>query len=187
MERHLVVKNESQKRAEFAELLRANQARLYGFIHALVRNLDDADDLLQQSAIILWNKFDLYDRQRSFFSWACGIARFEIANFLRARGRKKLYLSDDLNLLLIETADQLPADDMEDQREALESCIQKLRDSDRQLVHECYKNEEDVNGVAERMGRSSHSVYNSLRRIRQSLYECIQRTMASESRPRLGT
>ena len=178
---------EDQRRAEFADLLRANQGRLYGFIHALVRNLDDADDLFQQSAIILWNKFSGYDRSRSFFSWACGVARFEIANFLRARGRKKLYLSDDLNLMLIETAGQMEADEMEDRREALGGCIEKLRESDRQLVHECYRVEEDVSKVAERMGRSSHSVYNSLRRIRHSLFECIERTLAAQARPRLGT
>lgn len=178
---------EEQRRTEFAELLRANQGRLYGFIHALVRNLDDADDLFQQSAIILWNKFAGYDRNRSFFSWACGVARFEIANFLRARGRKKLYLSDDLNLMLIETADEMEADEMEDRREALGGCIEKLRESDRKLVHQCYRAEEDVNAVAEQMGRSSHSVYNSLRRIRQSLFECIERTLATQARPRLGT
>jgi len=181
------VPTDDHRRAEFADQLRANQARLFGFIHALVRNLDDADDLFQQSAVILWNKFAAYDPSRSFFSWACGVARFEIANFLRARGRKKLYLSDDLNLMLIEAADQLPADELDDRREALAGCVQKLRESDRQLVHDCYRNEEDVNAVAGRLGRSSHSVYNSLRRIRQSLFECIERTLASEARPRLGT
>lgn len=175
---------DDHRRAEFADLLRADQARLFGFIHALVRNLDDADDLFQQSAVILWNKFAAYDPSRSFFSWACGVARFEIANFLRARGRKKLYLSDDLNLMLIEAADQIPADELDDRREALAECTGKLRASDQQLVHECYLDEEAVIAVAERLGRSPQSVYNSLRRIRQSLFECIERTLTMNLRMR---
>src|SRR5689334_3693597 len=60
--------------AEFAAHLREVQSRLYGYIHSLARDLNDADDLFQQTALIMWKKFDGYDRGRSFFSWACGIA-----------------------------------------------------------------------------------------------------------------
>src|SRR3954447_2331283 len=95
---------------EFAALLRREQTRLYGYIHSLVRDLNDADDLFQQTTLILWKKFAEFDPARSFFSWACGIARFEVANFLRSRGRQRLYFSDDLNLLLVEAQQEL-ADD----------------------------------------------------------------------------
>src|SRR5438094_618664 len=36
-------------KAEFAEYLRQDQARLYGYIHSLVRDVHDADDLFQQT------------------------------------------------------------------------------------------------------------------------------------------
>src|SRR5262249_7089766 len=84
----------STRQAKFAEHLGQSQTRLYGYIHSLVRDLNDADDLYQQTALILWKKFGEFDRQRSFFSWACGIARLEVANFLRSRGRQRLYFSD---------------------------------------------------------------------------------------------
>ena len=76
---------EQDRKLEFAEHLRQHHAPLFGYIHSLLRNLSDADDLFQQTALILWKKFDEYDRARSFLSWACGVARFEIANFLRAQ------------------------------------------------------------------------------------------------------
>src|ERR687886_687901 len=91
-----------QRKAEFAEYLRRDQSRLYGYIHSLVRDLNDADDLFQQTALILWKKFGEFDRRLSFFAWACGVARLEVANFLRGRSRQRLYFSDDLNLLLAE-------------------------------------------------------------------------------------
>lgn len=177
----------TDRRAEFAELLRANQARLYGYIHTLVRDLDDADDLFQQTTIILWNKFGDFDRSRSFVSWACGVARFEVSNFLRTRGRQKLYFTDDLNLLLIEAYDRVPKDEMEDRRDALGKCVNKLRDRDRELLRECYGDAAGVGTAAGKRGRSSQSVYNSLRRIRRSLYECIERTLAAQARPRVIT
>jgi RNA polymerase sigma-70 factor (ECF subfamily) len=168
---------------EFAEYLRQSQTRLYGYIHSLVRDLNDADDLFQQTTLILWRKFGEFDRRRNFFSWACGIARLEVANFLRGRGRRRLYFSDDLNLLLIEAQEEMADEELEDRRDALARCVERLRQRDRELLNECYGESSGVNQAADRRGRSPQSVYNSLRRIRRALFECISRTMAQESRP----
>ncbi|HXG08309.1 MAG TPA: sigma-70 family RNA polymerase sigma factor [Gemmataceae bacterium] len=174
---------EQSRKAEFAEYLRQHQARLYGYIHSLVRDLNDADDLFQQTTLILWKKFGEFDRRRSFFAWACGIARLEVANFLRSRGRQRLYFSDDLNLLLIEAQDEMTDAELEDRRDALARCVEKLRQRDRELLTECYGDPAGVHRAADRRGRSPQSVYNSLRRIRRALFECIARTLAQESRP----
>ena len=53
---------ESDRRAEFAELLRQHQSQLFGYIHSLLRNLSDADDLFQQTTLILWKKFGEFER-----------------------------------------------------------------------------------------------------------------------------
>jgi RNA polymerase sigma-70 factor (ECF subfamily) len=170
------------REAEFARCLRSIQTRLYGYIHSLMRDLNDADDLFQQTALILWKKFDEFDRDRSFFAWACGVAQLEVRNFLRGRGRQRLYFSDDLNLLLIEAHEDLTSDEEENRREALARCVIKLRERDRELLQECYQDQEGVNQAAIRRGRSPQSVYNSLRRIRRALYECIARTLTQEAR-----
>ena len=59
---------EHSGKVEFAEYLLPCQSRLYGYIHSLVRDLNDADDLYQQTALILWKKFAEFDRGRSFFT-----------------------------------------------------------------------------------------------------------------------
>lgn len=169
--------------AEFAERLRQSQTKLYGYIHSLVRDLNDADDLYQQTTLILWKKFNQFDRQGSFFSWACGIARLEVANFLRSRGRQRLYFSDDLSLLLIEAQAEVANEELESRRDALARCVEKLRQRDRELLTECYGNQAGVHEAAERRGRSPQSIYNTLRRIRRALFECITRTLDQESRP----
>jgi RNA polymerase sigma-70 factor (ECF subfamily) len=174
--------HEAQPAAEFAAILRQHETRLYGYIHSLVRDLNDADDLFQQTTLILWKKFAEFDRQRSFFSWACGIARLEVANFLRSRGRQRLYFSDDLNLLLVEAQAELSNEELEDRRDALARCVEKLRDRDRELLTECYS-AAGVHAAADGRGRSTHSIYNSLRRIRRALYECVNRTLAHDARP----
>jgi RNA polymerase sigma-70 factor (ECF subfamily) len=167
---------------EFAEYLRRDQARLYGYLHSLVRDVNDADDLFQQTTLIMWKKFAEFDRGRSFFSWACGIGRLEVTNFLRSRGRHRLYFSDELNLLLVEAQAEMTNAEQEARRDALARCVEKLRERDRELLAECYGDATSVQSAAGRHGRSPQSIYNSLRRIRRALFECIGRTMAIESR-----
>jgi RNA polymerase sigma-70 factor, ECF subfamily len=169
--------------ALFADLLRQHQGRLFAYIHSLVRDLNDADDLFQQTAVILWRKFGEYDPSRAFFPWACGIARFEVANFLRTRGRSKLYFSDELNLMLVEAQEAMGEDEWEGSRQALSGCMDKLRERDRQLLVDCYADGASITEVAQRQGRSSHSVHNSLRRIRRALFECVRRALAQQNHP----
>ena len=173
-----------QKKVEFAYLLERQQVRLYGYMHSLVHNLHDAEDLFQQVSLILWRKFDEFDRRRDFLVWACGIARLEAANFLRSRNRRQLYFSDEVSLLLIEAQASLSDEELEDRRECLASCIDKLRQRDRDLVLNCYGEDNGVQAAAEAQGRSPQSIYNSLRRIRLALYQCIQSAMVRAAGPR---
>lgn len=171
------------RKSEFVQHLQQHRARLFGYVHSLVHDWNHADDLYQQTALVLWTKFDEFDPDRSFFSWACGIARLEFANFVRSRSRQPLYFGDQLILLLGESQEDIPDAELDDRREALTNCLDKLPEPDRELLTECYQDSAGIHEAAQRRGRSSHSVYNSLRRIRRALYECISRTLTWESRP----
>ena len=161
----------------FAEQLQLHHVQVFGYIYSLVRNFDDADDLFQQTSLAMWNKFDQFDCSKSFVAWACGVARFEVLNFLRSRSRQKLYFSDDLSLLLAESQDLANEAALADQREALAGCLGKLRQRDQKLIEACYGEESRVPEVARDWGRSSQSIHNSLRRIRRALFECVRRSI----------
>jgi RNA polymerase sigma-70 factor (ECF subfamily) len=166
--------------AEFSDHLLRHQTQIFGYLYSLVRNLDDADDLFQQTSLALWKKFDQYDPSRSFLAWSFGVARFEVSNLLRTRSRDRLYFSDELNLLLIEAHEQLEADRAEERVAALAGCIGKLRQSDRDLLQACYGQSARIPEVARERGRSAQSVHNSLKRIRQALSECVRRRLVLE-------
>src|SRR5262245_8757996 len=174
----LTTQDVQHRKAEFARYLAENQARLYGYIHSLVPDLNHADDLYQQTALILWSKFGEFDPDRSFFAWACGVARLEAANFVRSLARQRRFFGHDLNLLLVEAHEEMTDDEQADRREALSRCVEKLAPADRALLTECYADPAGVHAAAARRNRSPHSVYNSLRRIRQALFDCVTRTLA---------
>ncbi len=166
------------QRAEFAELLARYQGQLLGYIYSLVRNLDDADDLFQQASLVLWDKFDQFDPSRNFAGWACGVARYEVLNFLRARSRDRLYFSDELTLALIEAQEELEQERLEERRTALAGCMKNLRERDKDLLEACYDRSAGVREVARARGRSTQSIHNSLRRIRRALFDCVRRSLA---------
>jgi RNA polymerase sigma-70 factor (ECF subfamily) len=171
--------------AEFERLLRQHHRQLLGYIHSLIRDLEDAEDLFQQTMLILWKKFSTYDRQQSFLAWGCGVARLEVSNFLRVRGRNRLYFTDDLNLLLADAHADFSQEELDSRQKALRSCVQKLRERDRELLKSCYAVAHGVVETAKTSGRSAQSVHNSLRRIRRALHECIQRTLSQETQPEI--
>lgn len=164
--------------SDFATLLRRHQTQLFGYIYSIVRDLDDADDLFQQTSLVLWDKFDQFDPARSFVNWACGVARFEVLNYLRARRRSRLYFCDELDLALVEAHESLEHQRHEDRRDALESCMKKLRERDLELLEACYGRSVCISEVAGTRGRSTHSIHNSLRRIRRLLFDCVRRSLA---------
>lgn len=132
---------------------------------------------MQQTSLVLWKKFSTFDTTRDFTAWAIGIARFEVANFLRSRGRSRLYFSDDLNLILAEAQTDRSQEVADARREALNGCMEQLRDRDRDIVLSCYADENGIVKTANELGRKTQSIYNTLRRIRQGLLACIDQKM----------
>ena len=166
---------------EFIEHLQNAQTRLYSYVHMLVQNVNDADDVLQQTTLILWRKFEEYDRERSFLSWACGIARFEAFNHLRKHKRNVVKLSDQIDILLVESLGEVSSTEYDQRREALPKCIQRLNEADRSLLHQHYAHSKTVRQIAEGLDRTPQSVHNSLKRIRNALLSCIRSTLSQEA------
>jgi RNA polymerase sigma-70 factor (ECF subfamily) len=166
------------RKAEFAAELLRHQTQIFGFIYSLVRNFDDADDLFQQTGLVLWRKYEQFDHSRSFVAWACGVARLEASNFLRARSRERRRFSDELNDLLIDAHAALEHEDLEEWRDALAECMKKLTQHDQELLQACYGASVRISEVARRWERSTQSIHNSLRRIRRAMYGCVHRRLA---------
>ena len=170
-------KHESQQTQEFIVLFANHQRNLLKYLVTLVQNLHDAEDLLQQSALVLWQKFDTYEPGTNFFGWACRIAYLTAMNFLRTKRLKSVFLSEELlGELAAKQVDQLEKQDS--YRELLPDCLAKLSKKDRDLVHLCYLGAGSFGDIAAQIGRTADSVYHSLHRIRRLLFNCVSKAIA---------
>jgi RNA polymerase sigma-70 factor, ECF subfamily len=169
----------------FVELLTQYRSQLFGYIYALVRRLDDAEDLYQETALTMWMKFQEYQPGTNFLGWACTVARYRTANFLKSERRKRRYFGQALQEELAALQASVHADGQDLKQEALVDCMKKLSAADCELLKLCYGSRQSFRQVAEQLGRSPQSIYDSLSRIRHALLECIERTIARDEHPRL--
>ncbi len=168
------------RQERFAAQLASIQRQLFGYIFALLRNLDDAQEVYQQTCLVMWRKYDAFAGRSSFATWACGIARYKVAEFRRQQRRHQAHFSSALEEQIADLQMQAATPVLDARRAALNSCMAKLTPSEQALLRDCYGSARSVSEVAAERKRSVQSVYNSLRRLRQRLLECIDRAVARE-------
>jgi len=163
---------------EYLAKVTAVQRPLYGLIMTLVRRAADADDVLQETNLVLWRKAAEYDSAREFLPWAMQIARIQARSHLSKRQRLPLADSDLLDR--IAAAAVAAQGRAEERRLALEGCLQKLPEKHRLLVASRYEPGASVNAIAAARATQPKAVSEMLRRIRRTLLDCIERKLAAE-------
>lgn len=166
---------------EFVHSITQAQRRLYAFVLALVRRPADADDVLQETNVVLWRKRETYRPGTDFYAWAFEIVRLQVLAW-RARQARSADPFDAALLTEIAAAAELESQRYGQREAALRSCLQKLPEQQRALIIRRYQPEVAVNSLAAELGKSAKSVSESLRRIRDTLRQCIERTLAAETR-----
>ena len=84
--------------------------------------------------------------------------------------------SDRLAETAVEHASVLRLDE---RREALVGCIEKLSLQDRNLLARRFAAGATTQSTAEQVGRSVEAVYKALAKIRLALFNCVNRTLAA--------
>ena len=78
---------------EFAELLRLHTSQVLGYINSLVLNWSDADDLFQETCLVLWQKFDEFQSGTNFLAWALRIADHKVMKFQAKQSRRAVFIA----------------------------------------------------------------------------------------------
>lgn len=167
--------------AEFIAHVTRAQRMLHSFILTMVWNAADADDVLQETNLVLWRKAAEFDPSREFVPWAMRCAQLQTLAYLKRRQRSKLVFDDGL-------LDQLAAESIAEAREidprraAMAACLEKLPVEHRRLLAGRYEPAGSVNSLAAARGTTPKALSELLRRIRHTLLRCIERTLAREAR-----
>ncbi|MEX0867960.1 MAG: sigma-70 family RNA polymerase sigma factor [Pirellulales bacterium] len=169
----------------FVRVLTRAEPKVYAYIRAMVSNWADAEEILQETNAALWRKAAESLSADSFEAWACGVARLEVLRFRQQKQHQTGFSEQFLEAVSAAALDDHEQFDV--RREALQGCLEKLSDGDRELIRLRYFNGEEgptsIKQLAERVGRPTEGMYKAMRRIRIALFECIERRVAAEERP----
>src|SRR5262245_24173472 len=160
-----------------------NERRLYAYILTLLPNRADADDVLQEASLVMWDKFDERQPPDDFAAWGCRIAYFKVLDFYKKSQRSRVRFSQEMLERVAETAvEQAGSLQLDARREALAGCLEKLSPRDRDLVARRFTEGATVQSTAVQVGRSAEALYKALAKIRQALFDCVTRSLAQEGR-----
>jgi RNA polymerase sigma-70 factor, ECF subfamily len=164
---------------EFIALYTRYERKLYRYVASLLTRPDDAEDVLQNAARVLWQKFGDYRREEPFLPWACRIAHYEVLNYCQRERTRRRHFRPAVIELLADT--RLQQDELfEAQSRWLNECMQRLDEVDRRLIERRYASERSLVELASETGRTPNALYKSLRRARLTLLECVENGLKSE-------
>lgn len=166
--------DESQR--EFVRLVASTERRLSAYILTLVPNYCEAEEILQETHIRLWEERDRYTPGSDFAAWAHRVAYFQVLTWRKKRGRQRLVFSDELIKDLSARVEGASKHSGE-RHEALLQCLSELSDRSRQLLANVYGEGHRVKDIAQQTGRTAESLYKVVQRLRVTLRNCIEQRL----------
>ena len=172
--------SDDRQRDAFARLFAQHDRWLFAYLVSLLGSSAAAEEVFQEVCVVLWREHESFELGTEFVKWVSVIAHHQVQRYRRQRRRVGPQLSDAVvDLLSCDAVERV--DLLESRRDALRGCLEKLSDTDRHLVQQCYSDSRhSFKTAAEQLGRPVNTVYKALVRIRRALYQCIERTLAVE-------
>ena len=162
------------KSDDFLRLMTEFQGRLFGYIFSLLGDPDRANDVLQETNVVLWRDSKEFVPGSNFKAWAFRVAHFQVMAFRQKQIRDKLVFEDDL-LEAVAFGAREADESFDGRRERLTGCLEKLSAPVREMLRRRYAEGQSLQEIAQERGMTSNAVTQALFRIRQTLVQCVAR------------
>lgn len=163
-------KDASTKEKAFRNLLSNYQERLYYHVRRYVHNHDDANDILQNTCIKIWNAIDNFRGDSSLYTWLYRIAGNEAITFINKNKKRKEVDIEQTSAQYRSASDCLEADELS---QKLEHAIATLPDKQKQVFIMRYYDEMPYEKMAEisetSVGALKASYHHAVKKIEEIL------------------
>ena len=156
----------------------SHQNKIYAYILTFVPNGTDADDIMQETVTVAWEKFETFQLGTNFGLWIKKIAHLKILEYRHKRRTLRVIFSDDLVRIMAEYAEDT-LEQADSRLEALRTCLKRLRPDDRHLLRRRYEEGISIKRIAEQAERSVQGLYKVMVRIHDQLRKCVHTSSLS--------
>jgi RNA polymerase sigma-70 factor (ECF subfamily) len=167
--------------AEFVMALMGHRSMLHSFVYAIARDPHLTEDILQEVAVVLWQKFAEFRAGTDFGAWARSIAWREVLSARRSEARAHRYLDETCARQILAAYERRDRSvEPASHRLALRSCLEGLGDHVRELIHCRYALKMSSRQLADRFRRSAQAVDALVYRAKKALADCVRARVARE-------
>ena len=167
--------------SQFMRLFIQHEPMLRCVARSMLSDWQAVDDVLQEAGVTMWEKIEQLDSADGFLPWAKVIVRFKCRSAINAARRDQLVLSEEAIRLIADEIDSVDREQYESTLDALRSCLGRLSDHQRELVLAPYRGEQQVQQIAQMVGKSSNALYKKLGRLRSKLSDCVELSLRAEA------
>lgn len=140
--------------APFAKLVSLYKERLYWHIRNMVKNHDDADDVLQNVFIKVYKNIKGFKGESKLYSWIYRIATNEAITFLNQKAKKYNITDEELQIQLVENLEADVYFNGDDAQLKLQKAIAILPQKQQQVFNMKYFQELKYKEISEILGTS---------------------------------
>jgi RNA polymerase sigma-70 factor (ECF subfamily) len=149
------------------------RTRIQAYLLGLTRRPAIAEDLFQDTFLVICERWEQFQPGTDFLAWALTIARFKYLASIDPKRHRERRMAEVF-------ADACAAKPIEEASEnerlaQLDRCVGKLPARARVLIDLRYRDGLDVPAVARQVGMSINALSTMMSRVRKQLRECIER------------
>ncbi len=161
-------------RLALQEVYRRTSAKLFGVCLRIFANREDAEDTLQATYLLIWQKANQYDPNRaSPITWLATIARNCAIDRLRARGKQVMTPIEAITELPDEREDALACLIAAESERRIGDCLGILDRGDQMLIRTAFYEGSTYADLAERATMPLGTIKSRIRRALLRLRECL--------------
>jgi len=151
-------------------LIRENLPRLKNYIFSKVSDAHEAEEILQETLIAAHESFPFFEGKSSFFTWICGIANHEMADFYRRKKIKTILFSYFPFLEDLASQAVWPDEEFEKQelRKEVREILSCLSEGYREVLRLKYYQEMSMVEIARKLKTTVKAVESRLSRARET-------------------
>ncbi|MCX7798755.1 MAG: sigma-70 family RNA polymerase sigma factor [Fimbriimonadales bacterium] len=167
-ETHLIQRAQAGEKVAFELLMDRHRPMLYSMALRMLRNPDDANDVVQESVLKAWRNLSEFDAERPIRPWLCRICANCCVDVVRDRRRDGQPLDDHQNKIA-DPFEMEKAATSQIQHGAVLSAIERLPERYREIILMRHFRHMDVGEIAVALNKPEGTIKSWLFRARSLL------------------
>ncbi len=164
----------------YIHIVRQYERMIFTVINRILQNRDEAEDLVQEVFIKVYQQLERYNHQSKFSTWLYKIAYNETISYVR---RQKKYLQIekvDYNLCQEEIYEEIDSYNVEELLTHLDTLLHKMPQEDAFIISLFYLKNLSIADVCDITNQTTSNIKVRLHRIRKYMHAELKKMMNDE-------